>query len=297
VNVAHRAMPHLHATRWRVVSTFRANPMAPDIVRRNHVRTSGAGTRPLVFAHGFGCDQRMWRHVAPAFEATHRVVLFDYVGSGRADASAWRADRYDSLDGYARDLVDVLEALDLRDAIVVGHSVSGMIAALAAARAPGRIGAIAMIGPSPRYLDDLPDYRGGFAKDDVDGLLAAMDHNYMGWASSLAPMVMGNGDRPELSSELADSFCSTDPVMARAFATATFLGDNRADLAAVAVPTLVIQCAEDLIAPDFVGEYVHAQVAGSRLVRLEATGHCPHMSHPDEVIAVLAGFLGVAATR
>lgn len=268
--------------------------MAPDILRRNHVRTSGRGTRPLVFAHGFGCDQRMWRFVAPAFEATHRVVLFDYVGSGRADAAAWDADRYASLDGYARDLVEVLEALDLRDAVVVGHSVSAMIAALAAARAPGRIGALAMIGPSPRYLDDLPDYRGGFAEDDVRGLLAAMDHNYLGWASSLAPVVMGNADRPELTGELADSFCSTDPVMARTFATATFLGDNRGDLAAVRVPTLVMQCAEDLIAPDFVGEYVHAHVAGSSLVRLQATGHCPHMSHPAEVVAVLADFLGVA---
>lgn len=269
--------------------------MPPDIVRRNHVRVSGRGTRPLVFAHGFGCDQRMWRFVAPAFEATHKVVLFDYVGAGRSDAAAWSATRYASLDGYAADLVEVLDALDLRDAIVVGHSVSAMVAVLAASRAPERIAALAMIGPSPRYLDELPDYRGGFAADDVHGLLAAMDHNYLGWASSLAPMVMANAERPELAGELAESFCSTDPVMARAFATATFLGDNRRHLAAVRVPTLVMQCTDDLIAPDFVGAYVHERIAGSRLVRLQATGHCPHMSHPTEVIAVLSDFLGDAA--
>lgn len=266
--------------------------MAVDVLRRNAVRDRGVPEGvPLVFAHGFGCDQRMWRHVAPVFERTHRVVTFDYTGAGASDTGAWSHTRYATLDGYAQDVAEVCTALDLHDAVVVGHSVSAMIAVLAAARVPQRIGALVMIGPSPRYLDDPPDYRGGFTEGDVRGLLDLMDRNFLGWAHTLAPVVMGNAERPELSDELEASFCSTDPVIARTFAEATFLADNRADLAGVRVPTLVVQCRDDHIAPDAVGTYVHELIAGSRLVRLAATGHCPHMSHPAEVIAVLEDFL------
>jgi len=264
--------------------------MADDILSRNNVRVSGRGTQPMLFAHGFGCDQNMWRFVAPAFEDDYRVVLFDYVGSGRSDLSAYDGARYATLDGYAQDVLDVVHALDLRDVVFVGHSVSGMVGVLAANREPERFARLVLIGPSPRYVND-PPYVGGFERGDIEGLLDMMEHNYIGWASFLAPAIIKNPDRPELGEELTESFCSTDPVIARRFAEATFLSDNRDDLPRLRVPSLILQCSDDMVAPDEVGEYVHRRTPGSTLRVMKATGHCPHMSHPEETIELMREYL------
>lgn len=269
--------------------------MSSDVLTRNNVRVSGRGTQPMLFAHGFGCDQNMWRFVAPAFEHDHRVVLFDYVGSGQSDLSAYDAGRYASLDGYVQDVLDVCHALDLRDVIFVGHSVSAMVGVLAANREPERFDRLVLIGPSPRYIDDAPDYVGGFQRADIVGLLETMEKNYIGWANFLAPAIMQNPERPELGAELEASFCSTDPVIARRFAEATFFADNRADLAGVRHPSLIMQCADDIIAPTAVGEYVHRALPVSTLAMLRATGHCPHMSHPEETIRVMRQWLEASA--
>jgi sigma-B regulation protein RsbQ len=262
-----------------------------DVLARNNVRVFGRGTRPMLFAHGFGCDQHMWRFVTPAFEDDYRIVLFDYVGSGRSDLSAYDPQRYATLAGYARDVLDVCEALDLRDVTFVGHSVSCMVGVLAANEAPDRFARLVLVGPSPRYLNDAPDYVGGFERADIEGLLETMDKNYIGWANFLAPAIMKNPDRPELGEELTQSFCSTDPVIARRFAEATFFADNRADLAAVRTPSLILQCSDDIIAPLEVGDYLHRELAGSTLRVMQATGHCPQMSAPDETIALMKAYL------
>ncbi len=265
--------------------------MGTEVLVRNNVTISGhpAG-RPLIFAHGFGCDQNMWRFVAPAFEDRYRIVLFDYVGAGASDLSAYDQERYGGLEGYAADVIEICEALDLTDVVFVGHSVSAMVGVLAAAAAPERFGALVLIGPSPRYLND-GEYVGGFTEDDIADLLASLDSNYLGWSSAMAPVIMGNADRPELGAELTASFCRTDPEIQKRFARATFLSDNRADLARVKVPALVLQCSDDVIAPDAVGEYVHRNLSGSQLVRLQASGHCPNLSAPEETAAAISSFL------
>ncbi|MBE2317692.1 alpha/beta hydrolase [Solirubrobacter sp. CPCC 204708] len=244
----------------------------------------------MLFAHGFGCDQNMWRFVAPEFEADHRVVLFDHVGAGASDLAAYDERRHGTLAGYADDVVEICRELELEDAVFVGHSVSAMIGVLVAARAPETIGALVLVGPSPRYIDDH-GYVGGFAPEDIDELLESMNSNFLGWSSAMAPAIMGNSDRPELGEELTASFCRTDPEIAARFARVTFLSDNRADLASVDVPTLVLQCSDDVIAPAAVGEYVHRQIPGSVLVRMTATGHCPNLSAPQETIDAIRAFL------
>jgi sigma-B regulation protein RsbQ len=259
---------------------------------RNCVRLSGPeGARPMVFAHGFGCDQSMWRFLIPDFEVDHRVVVFDHVGSGNSDLSAYDPERYGSLAGYAADVVEVCRELGLSDVVFVGHSVSAMIGVLAAAHAPDVVGALVMIGPNPRYVDE-DGYTGGFSRADIASLLDSLDSNHLGWSTTMAPVIMGTPDRPELTEELTNSFCRTDPAIARQFARVTFLSDNRADLPRVAVPTLVLQCSSDVIAPDVVGAYVHEQIPGSVLTRLRATGHCPHLSAPEETTAAIRAFLG-----
>ena len=258
--------------------------------RNNVVEHGPPEARPMVFAHGFGCDQNMWRHVWPEFAQDHRVVLFDHVGAGGSDASAFDRDRYSSLRGYADDVLEICRELDLTDVVFVGHSVSAMIGVLAAAAEPERFGRLVLVGPSPRYIDD-EDYAGGFTREDIEGLLASMDSNYLGWSGAMAPVIMGNGDRPELGEELTSSFCRADPEIARHFARVTFLSDNRADLAGMRTPSLVLQCAQDVIAPDAVGEYVDRQLPDSRLVRLAATGHCPNLSAPEETVAAIEAFL------
>ncbi|EWM18494.1 alpha/beta fold hydrolase [Kutzneria sp. 744] len=258
---------------------------------RNHVTVGGRSEGPaLMFAHGFGCDQNMWRLVTPAFAEDYRIVLFDYVGAGRSDLDAWRPERYATLGGYADDVLEICDELDLRDVVFVGHSVSAMIGVLAAAREPSRFAALAMVGPSPRYIDD-DGYTGGFSAADIDELLDSLDSNYLGWSAAMAPAIMGNPDRPALGEELTNSFCRTDPAIARHFAHVTFTGDNRSDLAGVTVPTLIMQCREDLIAPLAVGEYVHRAIPGSEMVVLEATGHCPHLSAPEQTAKALRAFL------
>ena len=271
--------------------------MDDRILSRNNVRVFGHGTQPMVFAHGFGCDQNMWRYVAPAFADDYRIVLFDYVGSGKSDLAAYDAERYATLDGYASDVLDVCHALELSKVILVAHSVSSMIAVLAANREPDLFDRLVLVGPSPRYINDAPDYVGGFERADIEGLLETMDKNYIGWANFLGPAIMKNADRPELAAELTESFCSTDPTIARRFAEATFFADNRADLAAVRTPSLIMQCSDDIIAPREVGEYLHRNLPGSTLRVLRATGHCPHMSDPAETIDVIRDYLAGRAGR
>lgn len=262
-----------------------------EVRRRNNINEFGNPVgRPIVFLHGFGCNQGVWRDIVPTFEPDHRIVLFDLVGAGGSDLSAYDPGKYDSLHGYAEDLLQILEALDLRDAVIVGHSVSSMIAVLAANRDRSRIGGLVLLGPSPRYVND-GDYVGGFEQSDIDGLLDALDLNYLTWSQQMAPVMAGNGDRPEVGMRLADNFCATDPKIASHFARVTFLSDHRRDLAEVTVPTLVLQCRDDAIAPTEVGEFVHRQIAGSHFELLDATGHCPNLSHPAAVSASIARFL------
>jgi sigma-B regulation protein RsbQ len=258
---------------------------------RNRVKQSGVlSGRPMLFAHGFGCDQTMWRLVAPEFEADHRVVLFDHVGSGQSDLSAYDFQKYASLSGYASDIVEICEELGLRDVVLVGHSVSAMIGVLAYHRAPELFGALVMVGPNPRYVDD-GDYVGGFSRTDIAGLLDALDANHLGWSTQMAPVIMGNPDHPELAEELTNSFCRTRPDIAQQFARVTFLSDNRADLDGIDIPTLVLQCSMDAIAPDSVGEFVHRRIPGSVLVQMAATGHVPQLSAPEETKAAIRAFL------
>lgn len=244
----------------------------------------------MMFAHGFGCDQNMWRHVVPAFEDEFRIVLFDHVGSGGSDLSAYDRGKYSSLEGYASDVLEICRELELHDVIFVGHSVSAMIGVLAAANEPERFAKLVLVGPSPRYLDD-EGYRGGFTRQDIEELLEALDSNYLGWSQQMAPLIMGRPDTPELGEELTNSFCRTDPDIARHFARVTFTSDNRADLARVSTPALVLQCSDDVIAPTEVGRYVHEQLAGSEFVQLRAAGHCPNLSAPGETIAAIRDFL------
>jgi sigma-B regulation protein RsbQ len=262
-----------------------------DVLRRNNVVVSGNPEgRPLVFAHGFGCSQAAWDLVAPQFEEQYRVILFDHVGAGESDLTAYDRGKYDSLHGYSDDVLEILDALQLEDVVFIGHSVSAMVGVLAANRDPSRFGALILVGPSPRYVND-GDYRGGFERADIDALLDALDANYLGWSAVTAPMIMGNPDRPELGDRLTASFCRTDPSIARHFAHVTFLSDNRSDLAEVTVPTLVLQCTDDLIAPHTVGEYVHRSIPGSTLQVLSATGHIPILSGSDEVVAAIRDYL------
>jgi sigma-B regulation protein RsbQ len=262
-----------------------------DVWTRNNVTTSGllAGP-PMVFAHGFGCDQGMWRYVAPAFETGYRVVLFDHVGAGGSELGAYHPARYGRLEGYADDVVEIVEALGVPPVVFVGHSVSAMIGVLAAVRRPELFDRLVLVGPSPRYIDD-DGYRGGFSQGEIDELLETMDGNYLGWSQHIAPVIMGVPDRPELGQELTSSFCRADPAIARHFARTTFLSDNRADLALVRTPCLVVQCRQDVIAPVEVGQFVHEHLQGSELALLDATGHCPNLSAPGELIAAMTRYL------
>jgi sigma-B regulation protein RsbQ len=259
---------------------------------RNNVRFAGVEDGPtIMLAHGFGCDQHLWRLVEARLESNFRLVLFDHVGCGASDPSAWDPERYGSLQGYADDILRIVHELDLRDVTFVGHSVAAMMGVLAVATDPSRFARLVLLTPSPCYLDQ-GDYRGGFSRSDIDELLDSLESNYLGWSRSMAPVIMGTPDRPELADELTDSFCRTDPACARVFARTTFLSDNRADLARVALPTLVIECAQDTLAPREVGAYVQQKIEGSELVTLDAIGHCPQLSAPDstaEAIAVFAG--------
>ena len=260
-------------------------------LHRHNVNVRGATDgQPIVFAHGFGCDQNMWRHVWPAFGDDYRIVLFDHVGNGGSDASAFDPRRYATLDGYAEDVLDVCRELGLGDVIFVGHSVSAMIGVLAAAADPERFARLVLVGPSPRYIDDA-GYIGGFSEEDVAGLLDSLESNYLGWSRTMAPVIMGNAQRPELGEELTNSFCRADPEIAAHFARVTFQSDNRDDLERVPVPSLVLQCSEDPIAPEPVGRYVADRIPTAELALLSATGHCPNLSAPAETIDAIKSFL------
>jgi len=260
-------------------------------VERHNVRLSGLPDgQPMLFAHGFGCDQNMWRYVAPRFEADFRVILFDHVGAGESDLSTYDPERYTSLDAYAEDVLGICRELDLRDVIFVGHSVSAMIGVLASLREPDRFAELVLVGPSPRYLNDV-GYTGGFSEADIEELLTSLESNYLGWSSAMAPVIIGNAERPELGRELTESFCRTDPRIAQQFARVTFLSDNRADLSRVTHPTLVLQCSNDVIAPVEVGKFVGTTIPQSTFELLDATGHCPNLSAPDETSDAILRFL------
>jgi sigma-B regulation protein RsbQ len=256
----------------------------------NNVTVTGRGARVMMFAHGFGCDQKMWRHVAPAFEEDFRVLLFDHVGAGGSNLAAFDPERYRTLAGYAADVLDICAQLDAKNVVFVGHSVSAMIGVLAAIERPDVFARLVLIGPSPCYIN-REGYTGGFEESDIEDLLDLLEANQLGWSQRMAPVIMGNPGRPELSAELGDSFCRTDPVIARHFARTTFTSDNREDLPRVRVPALILQSADDVIAPVEVGRYVHEKLVGSELVQLEAMGHCPHMSAPGEVIRSIRRYL------
>jgi sigma-B regulation protein RsbQ len=262
-----------------------------DVRVRSNITLTGRDHGPVVMlSHGFGCDQNMWRQVTAKLGEQSRLLLFDHVGAGRSDLTAWDPARYASLDGYARDVLEICRDLDLRDVIFVGHSVSAMIGVLAVAEEPDRFAGLVLLTPSPCYIDE-GDYRGGFTHDDIDELLESLDSNYLGWSAAMAPVIMGNPDRPELGRELTDSFCRTDPTIAKSFARVTFLSDQRADLSRVRVPTLVLQSAVDAIAPPEVGAYVSAHIPGSRLVTLDAIGHCPQLSAPQATAQAITSFV------
>ena len=261
-----------------------------DVLKRNNVVVKGQGNPAMIFAHGFGCDQHMWKYVAPAFEEEYKVFLFDHVGAGRSDLTAYEPVKYAQLEGYAADVIELLTELNIGPVIFVGHSVSAMIGAIAAIKAPHLFASLIMVSPSPCYIND-GDYVGGFSSTQIDELLQAMDNNHLGWSVAMAPVIMGNADRPELGDELANSFCRTDPAIAREFARATFLTDKRDILSTIHTPTLILQCSNDVIAPVEVGEYMHRNIANSELVIMNATGHCPNLSAPEETIRAMKDFL------
>ncbi|WP_207436046.1 alpha/beta fold hydrolase [Sabulibacter ruber] len=262
-------------------------------LERNNVKVFGKGKQAMVFGHGFGCDQNMWRYITPSFQQRYRIVLLDHVGAGQSDQKAYDYTKYASLRGYAEDINEICRHLGLRDAIFVGHSVGAMIGVLSAIQEPGLFEKLVLIGPSPCYFND-GDYTGGFELPDIHAMLAYMETDYLAWSSAFAPFIMGNPDRPSLGEELVHSFCSTDSRIAQHFARTTFLSDNRADLARLKTKSLVLQCSEDVIAPTEVGEFVHRNIKGSVLMHLKATGHCPHLSAPIETIQAMDSYLNAS---
>ncbi len=264
--------------------------MIPDVIKRNNVTIHGEGKQVMLMAHGFGCDQNMWRFITPAFSSKYKIVLFDHVGCGKSDISAYDYKKYASLEGYADDIVEICESLNLKNVILIGHSVASMMGLLAANKAPHLFDALIMVGPSPRYIND-ETYYGGFDEADINELMESLDSNYLGWSSAITPVIMGNADKPELSKELANSFCQSDPEIAKQFANVTFYGDNRKDLLKLTTRTLILQCASNVITPEAVGKYVNEHTQNSTILFMEATGHCPHMSAPKETVELMTKFL------
>jgi len=265
----------------------------PTILDRHNVQVCGHGETTLFLVHGFGCNQAMWRHMVPLLERDYKIVLFDHVGTSSTPIPAWEASGYGSLDSYVSDVVAVIEALDLRDLILVGHSVSAMICGLCAIKIPDRISQLVMIGGSARYIND-DNYEGGFERSDIDGLLESIEQNYQYWSESMAPAIMGRPDLPHTGQELTERFCEQQPEVAYAFAKATFLSDNRADLANIVTPTLVLQCSDDIIAPEAVGKFLAENLPNATYRKLEARGHCPNLSAPEETAAAIREYLEFA---
>ena len=260
--------------------------MLQKLVARNNITIQGTGSKSMFLVHGYGCDQNMWRYITPQFKEDYRIILIDLVGSGKSDENAYDYDKYSSLEGYADDIIEICDALNAKDVCFVGHSVSAMIGVLAAIKRPTLFEKLIMIGPSPRYINDAV-YFGGFSQNDIDDLMETLDSNYLGWSSAMAPVIMGNSDRPELAAELEESFCQNNPEIAKHFAKVTFQGDNRSDLSKLTTDTLIIQSKEDAIASVKVGQYVHENIANSKLEILETTGHCPHLSGPNQTIEAM----------
>ena len=261
-----------------------------DILQRNNVTIKGRGERAMVFAHGFGCDQNAWRRITDAFADDYTLILLDYVGAGKSDISAYDKKKYSTLDGYVNDILEICNELKIKDAIFIGHSVSCMIGALASIKEPSLFKKLIFIGPSPCYINS-DGYNGGFEREDIDNLFEIMEDDYIQWSSAMAPKIMGDKQEQELKDELTGSFCATDPEISKAFARVTFLSDNREDLSKIPVESLTLQCSEDIIAPTEVGEYINKNTPGNKIVFLKATGHCPHMSAPEETIEAIKGFL------
>lgn len=261
-----------------------------NALKRHNVKVTGCRSTPMLFAHGFGCDQNMWRFILPAFEEEYRTIAFDYVGHGQSDLTAYDPQKYSSLEGFADDVLEICWELELSDVIFVGHSVSAVIGIMAAIREPRRFKCLILVGPSPCYINE-GDYVGGFTRQSIDELLEFLDTNHLGWSSAMAPVIMANPGRPELAAELANSFCQTHPGVAKQFARVTFLSDSRADLPRLTTPSLILQCSQDVIAPQCVGQYVHRHLPASQFTLLTATGHCPHLSAPDETITAIRDFL------
>ncbi len=261
-----------------------------DLAKRNNICISGNGDQALLFAHGYGCDQNMWRFITPAFENDFKIVLFDHTGSGKSDTDAYDFAKYDSLEGYADDIIEICDAFDFRNVILTAHSVSAMIAVIAARKRPELFSKLILIGPSPRYIND-ESYTGGFTKEDIDELVATLDSNFLGWSSFITPVITGNPDKPEVAEELKNSFCRMNPEIAKHFAKVTFLSDNREDLPQVSTPSLVIQCDPDAISPIVVGKYVHDNLPDSEFALLKTSGHCPHLTAPEETIQAINNFL------
>lgn len=265
-----------------------------NITQRNNVKVTGDGPITMVMAHGFGCDQNMWRFMTPNYVDRYRVITFDLVGSGNSDLAAYDRDKYASLHGYADDVLEIIEACSMGPVIYVGHSVSAIVGMLAAIKQPDAFLSLVMVGPSPCYINDGA-YIGGFSREDIEELLETMDSNYLGWSSNLAPAIMGAPDQPALSEELTNSFCRTDPDIAKRFARVTFVSDHRADVAACATPTLILQCSDDMIAPVGVGEYMRRTLPNSTLRMIDNVGHCPHMSAPTASSLAIDEFLATAS--
>lgn len=261
-----------------------------DILKRNNVSIIGNGNEVILFAHGYGCDQNMWRFITPAFIDDYKIILFDHVGSGKSDWSSYKKQKYENLQAYANDIIEICETLNLENITLVAHSVSSMIGLLAAIKSQSLFKKLIMIGPSPRYINDV-DYYGGFSEKDILEMVDTLDSNYLGWSSAITPVIMDNLDKPELAEELKNSFCRHDPEIAKHFARVTFMGDNRKDLPKLKTPTLIVQCRQDVIASMKVGEYVHQNIPNSEFKIIEATGHCPHMSHPEETIHAIKKYL------
>lgn len=264
--------------------------MKSEVLIRNNVKVVGSGSETMLFAHGFGCDQNSWRSVIPSFQKDYRLVLFDFVGAGKSDPKAYNVERYSSLQGYATDVIEICETLQLSNLIYIGHSVSCMIGLLASIRRPSLFSKMIFIGPSACYINDN-EYQAGMDKEDLDSLLEVMDSNYLGWSQAMAPKIMGNAHQPQLGEELANSFCATDPDIAKKFARTTFLSDNRKDLPLLQVESLSLQTYDDILAPSAASEYIQQHTPGNTRIMINATGHCPHLSAPHEVVNAIKSFL------
>ena len=261
-----------------------------NVIQRNNITVKGKGTQVMLFAHGFGCDQNMWRFVTPAFEEDYQVVLFDHVGAGNSDLSAYSSEKYSKLEGYAADILEICEEMNLTDVIFVGHSVSSIIGMMASLETPNLFKSLIMVSPSPSYINE-GDYVGGFTQEQITELMDSLDNNHLGWSMTMAPVIMANQNRKELAEELSNSFCRSNPDIAKEFARTTFFSDKRALLPEVVIPTLILQCSEDVIAPEEVGMYMHEKIKKSQFILMKATGHCPNLSAPEETITAIKAFL------